>query len=586
MVLSLRKLKVFFAVLFAWIVIAGITGVEAAAPAQRPEKVDSWVLENLPGGKTEFLVFLSEQADLSGAKKLASKAEKAVYVYETLKATAARTQKPVLDTLKSLGAEYKPFWVANMVWVRGDAAAVNAMSLRPDVKRVHANPVVRLQNPQPPETDALPNAIAGIEWNISHVNAPDLWSAGFTGQNVVVAGQDTGYQWDHPALKNKYRGWNGAAASHDYSWHDAIHSPSSSSCDHDSPVPCDDHSHGTHTMGTIVGDDGGANQVGMAPGARWIGCRNMAQGYGTPATYAECYQWFIAPTKIDGTDPAPAMAPDVINNSWSCPPSEGCNDPQVLLSVVENVRAAGILTVHSAGNSGPGCSSVSQPAGIYSGSFTVGATDSSDSIASFSSRGPVTVDGSQRRKPDISAPGVNIRSSVTGSGYSTMSGTSMAGPHVAGLSALLLSANPRIAGQVDFLESIIEQSAVALFTSQGCGGDASDEVPNNVYGWGRIDAQGALGKATATGSLTVTLAPVEAAEGEGRWRVDAGPWKVSGESLPGLIVGSHTVDFKSVSGWKQPESQQVLITETNTHLDATYTRPALPWLFLLLDSGS
>lgn len=584
MVSGLKRLTIVTAILSVWI-SAGMTVNVAASPVNRPEKVDPYVLDKLSQGKTEFLVFLSEQADLSGVKTLATKAAKGAYVFKVLTATAARTQKPVLDTLKSLGAEYKPFWVANMVWVRGGAETVNAMSLHPEVKRVHANPAVRLQYPLPSEKDALPNAISGIEWNISHVDAPSLWLAGFTGQGIVVAGQDTGYQWDHPALKGKYRGWDGATAGHDYNWHDAIHSPGGSACGYDAPAPCDDHSHGTHTMGTMVGDDGGANQIGMAPGARWIGCRNMAQGYGTPATYAECYQWFIAPTRIDGADPNPAMAPDVINNSWSCTPGEGCTDPQVLLTVVENVRAAGILTVHSAGNSGPGCGSISQPAGIYSGSFTVGSTNSTDTIASDSSRGPVTVDGSQRRKPDICAPGVGIRSSMTGSGYTTMSGTSMAAPHVAGLSVLLLSANPRIRGEVDFLESIIEQSAVALFTTQGCGGDAPDAVPNNVYGWGRIDAQAALVKATATGSLTVTLTPGEVAEGEGRWRVDSGPWRASGENLSGLVVGIHTVDFKSVSGWNAPRPESVLITQASTHLSGAYARPSMPSLFLLLDTG-
>jgi len=133
-------------------------------------------------------------------------------------------------------------------------------------------------------------------------------------------------------------------ADHNYNWHDAIHennphTPPGNLCGFNSLEPCDDHGHGTHTMGTMVGDDGGANQIGMAPGARWIGCRNMEEGWGTPATYAECYQWFIAPTDLNDQNPDPAMAPHVINNSWACPPSEGCTDPNVLLTVVQNVLA-------------------------------------------------------------------------------------------------------------------------------------------------------------------------------------------------------------------------------------------------------
>jgi len=303
----------------------------------------------------------------------------------------------------------------------------------------------------------------------------------------VIGGQDTGYAWQHPALIRQYRGWNGVAADHNYNWHDAIH-VTGSSCGADASQPCDDYGHGTHTMGTMVGDDGLGNQVGMAPGARWIGCRNMKVGVGSPATYAECYQWFIAPTDLNNQNPRPDLAPDVISNSWSCPASEGCTDPNVLLTVVNNVRAAGILTAHSAGNNGPNCNTVNEPAAIYDASFSVGATDSNDNIANFSSRGPVTVDGSNRLKPDISAPGVGVRSAYPPSNYTTMSGTSMAAPHVAGLVALLISASPVLRGQVNVLENLIESTAMPRTTTQNCGGISGASIPNNTYGWGRIDA--------------------------------------------------------------------------------------------------
>ncbi len=466
--------------------------LSASAPWQA--KVDPWVLETSAQGETEFLVFLTAQADLSRADALTTKRAKGQYVYETLTAIAERTQGPVRRALERLGVAYRPFWVANMIWVRGDRSVVEAMARRSDVARIYANPHVQALQP-PAEALSLPgNELAEglspetVEWNIAKVQAPAVWAAGYTGQGAVVAGQDTGYQWDHPALKGKYRGWDGSSANHDYNWHDAIHA-GGSICGADSPVPCDDHNHGTHTMGTMVGDDGLGNQIGMAPGAKWIGCRNMNAGVGTPATYSECYQWFIAPTRVNGSDPRPDLAPDVINNSWGCPPSEGCTDPNVLLTVVQNVRAAGIVTVHSAGNSGSSCATVRDPAAIYDESFTVGATDSSDNIASFSSRGPVTVDGSGRRKPDVSAPGVNIRSSVRGGGYqSGWSGTSMAGPHVAGQVALLISAYPWLAGDVDQIEDIIADSALPRPSTQACGSETPGVVPNNVYGWGRIDA--------------------------------------------------------------------------------------------------
>jgi subtilisin family serine protease len=341
-----------------------------------------------------------------------------------------------------------------------------------------------------------PAGAAAIEWNILKVNADDVWAAGVTGEGAVIAGADTGYDWDHPALKEMYRGWNGVSADHNYNWHDAIHS-GGGSCGPDTNQPCDDNGHGTHTMGTMVGDDGGVNRIGMAPGARWIGCRNMNVGNGTPTTYSECFQWFIAPTDLNDQNPNPALAPHVINNSWSCPPSEGCTDPNVLKTVVENTRAAGIVVVVSAGNSGPNCSSVNSPIAIYDAAFTVGSTTSSDLISGFSSRGPVTVDGSNRLKPDVSAPGSSVRSSLPGTGYGFLSGTSMAAPHVAGLVGLLISAVPGLAGEVDQLEAIISDTALDLTGGQECGGVPGNQIPNNTFGYGRIDALAAYNAAVA-----------------------------------------------------------------------------------------
>ena len=388
------------------------------------DKVDPWVLESGRSHETEFLLYIDEQADLSAAVALTDKQAKGAFVVHALTEIAERTQESVLDELASRGVDHRSYWIANMIWVRGGLDTVRAMAERSDVAHIYANPAVLLDT-IPPIPDDAPQSPESVEWNIALVNADDVWAAGVTGDGAVVAGQDTGYLWDHPALVNQYRG--GAAGNHAYNWHDAIHS-GGGSCGPDSPEPCDDHGHGTHTMGTVVGDDGLGNQVGMAPTAKWIGCRNMDQGAGTPATYAECYQFFIAPTDLNGQNPDPSMAPDVINNSWACPPSEGCTDPNVLLTVVQNVRAAGIVTVHSAGNDGSSCSTVADPAAIYGESFSVGATNSSDNIASFSSRGPVTIAGSNRLKPDISAPGVNIRSSTRDGGYQGgWDGTSMAG---------------------------------------------------------------------------------------------------------------------------------------------------------------
>ena len=450
---------------------------------------------------------LREQSDLRGARALPTKVEKGAFVMDALRSTAERSQKPLLDFLAARGAEHRPFWVANMIWVRGSASLVEELASRGDVFHIYANPKVRFDGPVASRpAPAFPSSPDAIEWGVMKVRAPEVWALGFTGQGIVVGGQDTGYEWDHPALKLHYRGWLGLAANHNYNWHDAIHS-GGGSCGADSDEPCDDHSHGTHTMGTMVGDDGFSNQIGVAPGAKWIGCRNMDQGAGTPTTYAECFEWFIAPTNLANANPDPSKAPHVINNSWGCPPSEGCTDPAILQTVVENTRAAGIEVVVSAGNAGSGCETVADPAAIYDASFSIGATNSGDNIASFSSRGPVTIDGSGRMKPDISAPGEDVRSSVPGGSYASFSGTSMAGPHIAGVVALVLSASPGLVGNPDAIEPALTSSAVPRTSAQTCGGVPGSAIPNNTYGWGRADALAALAATGADVAVSQTGAP-------------------------------------------------------------------------------
>lgn len=459
------------------------------------DKVDPRVLQSVDGSgdaQTEFLVFLDERADLSGAAALRTKEEKGRFVYRALTETAGRTQPALRARLQSLGALEQSFWIDNMLLVRGNASLVRELAERGDVRRLCANPWVDARLPRDLAAPRSPDAPTAAEWGVSKVNATGVWARGFTGQGVVVAGQDTGYDWDHPALKNQYRGFDGSATNHNYNWHDAIHS-GGGGCGPDSPVPCDDDTHGTHTMGTMVGDDGAGNQVGVAPGARWIGCRNMNVGWGTPATYAECFQWFVAPTDLTNGNPDPAKAPDVINNSWGCPAVEGCTDPNVLTGVVAAARAAGIVVVASAGNSGSSCGTVSDPPSFYGDSFTVGNTDSSDNINSGSSRGPATADGSGRVKPDISAPGTSVRSCVPGTGFGYKTGTSMSGPHVAGTVALVLSAHTGLRGQVDRIEKLITRTALPRTTTQECGGVPGSNVPNNTYGWGRVDAYRAVG---------------------------------------------------------------------------------------------
>ncbi|HEX9569950.1 MAG TPA: S8 family serine peptidase [Rhodospirillales bacterium] len=500
-------------------VYLGLAGMfaGAAAPAVN-EKIAPWVWEKTAyGGRASFLVVLTDQADLTLARGLHTKAEKGAYVVAELRAAAQATQGPILERLRQLGAPHRPFYIVNMIEVEGGLDLVLQLAARGDVARIDANPWVRFDGPVERSPASTFEPARGVdpnpEPNLLQVNADDVWGLGFTGQGMVLAGADTGVDWDHPALINQYRGSNGSPADHNFNWHDSIHVNDGSSCGPNATAPCDPFSHGTHTVGTMVGDDGGTNRIGMAPGAEWIACRNMNQfGAGTPATYTECFEWFIAPYAIGGSPAGgdPTKAPHAINNSWGCPPSEGCpvENPNILKMVVENTRAAGIMVVVSAGNAGSACETVEDPAAIYDASYSVGAVGPTDVIATFSSRGPVVVDGSNRLKPDISAPGVSILSSVPGTGYSFSSGTSMAGPHVAGAVGLLWSAEPDLIGDTDLTELILNQSALDRTTlTQTCGGVPGTSVPNNTYGWGRLDILAAVQQTPAGRPLAVGKGP-------------------------------------------------------------------------------
>ncbi|MBP7146427.1 MAG: S8 family serine peptidase [Acidobacteria bacterium] len=462
-----------------------------------PANLHWWVVEHTANGqKADFFIVLKDRADLSPARALAAKPDKGRFVFSALTRTAVTAQAPLRTWLDARGATYQPYWIVNAILVHGgDRDLAVAAARRPEVDRVEGNPLIRnvLPLPGPVEEVAAPPAPLApdsVEWNISKVNAPAVWNLGYHGEGVVVGGQDTGYRWTHNALKSKYRGWDGASADHNYNWHDSIHS-GGGSCGANSQVPCDDYGHGTHTMGTVLGDDGGTNQVGMAPGAKWIGCRNMNGGAGTPATYLECFQFFLAPTRLDGSNPDPAKAPDVTVNSWGCPTSEGCAW-DTLQQAMDNQKAAGIMTVVSAGNSGSSCNSVTDPPAIYDSAFTVGSTTSSDSMSYFSSRGYAT--GTNLMKPNIVAPGSGIRSSYysSDSSYTSMDGTSMAGPHVTGAVALLWSAHSCFMNQQDDTETALGNAARDLpAIVESCGGNYVTG-PNNTWGHGRLDILAAV----------------------------------------------------------------------------------------------
>lgn len=384
-----------------------------------------------------------------------------------------------------------------------DLEDLQAISEMLDVQRLDLNSTHQMEPyfVDRPRGD-LESTSLRLPQNLTTINVGEVWEMGIRGQGVVIAGQDTGYAWWHPSLKNQYRGFNHekGTTDHNYNWHDAIRRSLAPedlavNCQYGSEEPCDDRGHGTHTMGNMVGTEGSSNQIGVAPESQWIGCRNMDRGHGTPSTYIECFQYFLAPYAL-GADPftegRPDLAPHIINNSWSCPPSEGCSGHE-FIDIVRVLREAGIAVVVSAGNEGPRCGSNRRAPGFYSGEvISVGAFDQRNGrIASFSSRGPSEWNGDMG--PNITGPGVAVRSAVPRGGlgnglYDYKSGTSMSGPHVAGVIALMWSAQPDLVGRVDETMEILYKTATPRTVSQTCGPFDGRQVPNATFGHGMVNA--------------------------------------------------------------------------------------------------
>ena len=492
--------------------LAAALGVALASPAFAADwraKTAPAVLEAARSGATvDVLLVARGKPALQLIDAARPKADRGTAVVAHLRATGATGRAAILDALAARGIPARELWIANAVAARLDAAMLAELAARPEVLRVESDRAFRAV--LPPVESLRPTAPKAVEPNIQRVRAPEAWALGVRGQGVVIGAQDTGYQWDHPAVRGAYRGWNGAAATHAYHWHDAVHvdidGTTVPGCLPNATAPCDDQGHGTHTLGTVLGDDGGANQVGVAPSAQWIGCRNMDRGVGRPSTYLECFQYFLAPTDAAGANPRPDLAPDVIVNSWGCPVGPPPGGEDCVLSsfdgVLSAVRAAGIVNVVAAGNGSPNCGSIATPPAISADVFTIGATDNSDQRAPFSLVGPVTVDGSNRLKPDLVAPGASVRSTYPANSYATLSGTSMAAPNVAGVAALVISANPALRGDVAAIERILRETALPLNPpGLNCGASLATDYPNHVYGWGRVDALAAVQRALAEAPL-------------------------------------------------------------------------------------
>ena len=464
--------------------LSGTIGMGVSASAAPPpptwttadpvDKLQPDVLAELEdGGRATVLVRFDGRPDMGSFASIEDWDARGQAVYDALTSTADESQAEVRKQLDEAGVSYEAHFISNAILIRGgDEPLLTSVADNAGVEGIYLPAEYEIPELTPSEGDMAPQA---VEWGIENINADDVWSEfGITGEGVVVANIDTGVQYDHPALVNQYRGNNGDGTfTHDYNWFDAAGT---------SPdEPSDVDGHGTHTMGTMVGDDGGDNQIGVAPGATWIAANGCCPSDEALITSGE---WMLAPTKLDGSDPDPSMRPNIINNSWgSQMPS---NDP-FMEDVSEAWAAAGIFGVWANGNIGPDCETSGSP-GSRIINYSVGAYDVGNAIADFSSRG-VGQDG--EIKPNISAPGVNVRSAVPGSDYMAADGTSMATPHVAGTIALLWAAAPDLLGDTELTKELLDGSAVDTADDQ-CGGTEAD---NNVFGEGRLDALALLNEA-------------------------------------------------------------------------------------------
>lgn len=489
--------------------IVWITGmvhpVDASARQAQLEQgstvnVDSEVLSEMAtNGSASYWIDFSNNVDLSAAYSMGWE-ERGRYVFDMLSAAAQKSQSRVVSYLDANGIAYQSYWIKNSILVeKSTLNTLNGLLNFPEIKAITTRHGYTLYEPDKSKA-VFSSGIQAVEPNLVHINADDVWAMGITGTGMVVANIDTGVRYTHNALVNQYRGNQGGGVfSHDYNWFDPYNNLA---------APIDDNGHGTHTMGTMVGDDGISNKIGVAPGAEWMACRGCTSSGCTDAALLSCGQWIAAPTTVSGANPNPDLRPKVVNNSWG-----DCEQAynSWYSAPINAWHAAGIYPIFSNGNSSncsyaspPGLNTVGNPA--RSGNVTgIGSSgEQNGQYASHSNWGPTdnldTINptaGFEMMKPQVVAPGVSIRSSTPGSDTEYQdgwSGTSMSAPHVSGLVALIWQAAPCLTGNYAATESLIEETAVDIVYDDGSPTTPTN-FPNFATGWGEIDALAAINRA-------------------------------------------------------------------------------------------
>ncbi len=513
---SQHFINIFLTVLvFSSLLLSPIASVvDAAELPQETEpkvEVETALSIQLNADQTSgYLIYFREQPDLSAANEMDWEA-RGRSVVSQLQKTAASTQAKVKAFLDAQGVKYKSYWIDNVIVVdQSDSATFRGLLNFSEIEILRARRHLMMLEPETISTN--PNSVQTIETNISRIGTDQVWAMGFDGSGIVVANIDTGVRYTHEALVNQYRGnLGGDVFNHNYNWWDPALGDQNF-------VPDDWHGHGSHTMGTILGDDGGDNQIGMAPGAAWIACQAFEFD---DNELLECGQFIAAPWDLNQQNPDPDLRPHIVNNSWGdCLQSY---DPWYD-GVIGTWHALGIYPVFSNGNasncayaSPPGLNTVGNPA--RAGNVTaVGSTNRDDgTYAVHSNWGPtdnpdtINPRGFSDLKPQVVAPGYDIRSSTNGSDtqYENWAGTSMAAPHVSGLVALMWDAAPCLIGDYANTETILEETANPIFYDDGSPTTPTNH-PNYATGWGEIDAYEAVQASVEfCGAFIITADPTE-----------------------------------------------------------------------------
>ena len=436
----------------------------------------TYLIWGQPGffGDNKFIV-MRQTADLSQLESIVDYESRKEAVYAELIQTANSSQQAVREKLEKWNLAYTPYYLLNGIEVKDDFLTSFLFRNDPSVDRILESPQLR-----PISSRKAASSSGDVDlpetplWNIRVIHADQvLTELGIDGSGILIGQADSGVDGHHPELAFAYRGVD---SGDDYNWYDPWNN---------TPFPADNSGHGTMTLGVVLGSN-----TGVAPGAQWMGCVNLDRNLGNPARYLDCMQFLFAPFPRGGDsfmDGKPEMGAMIINNSWGCPEVEGC-DAWIFEPTVAVLKTAGIFMSVSAGNSGYyGCSTVTDPLAIYNDVFTVGSTNQQGNLSDFSSTGPVLVDGSERSKPDLVAPGEGVISAFPGGGYEIADGTSFSAPHVTGVVALMWSANPNLIGNIDATTEILRASAMNYNgTAPACG------TIDNSVGSGILDAYKAV----------------------------------------------------------------------------------------------